>query len=1200
MKKIIKGKWLSPYLPKISLKMKLTTLLLILSLVRIQASTYSQNTKLTLNVNNTSVEQLFNKIESVSEYRFLFESNLIDLDRKVSVNVEKKKIIEILDKVFKGTDITYTINDRQILLFKKKEQANPIVSNTVVKTVVEQDVIQVSGVVKDENNMPMPGLSVVVKGKSNSTSTDIDGHFKLSSVEPNATLLFSYIGYKDQLVAVKNRTVINVSMQVNVSELNEVVVNYGYGKVRKADMTGATSSITSKELSKIPVTSAAEALKGRLPGVNVTSADGEPGASIRIRVRGGTSISQSNDPLFIVDGLIVGNIDNIPVNDIASIDVLKDAAATAIYGAQGSNGVIVVTTKSPVAGRVSVSYNNYFQFSELPKDRKYEVLSPYEFAMANYEYAALQGTTALENFEKFYGKYDDLELYKQKKGTDWQDKIFGGSRLSQFHNLSIGGGNETTKTNLSLSNNKDEGLLTGSGLKRTGINFKLNQQIFKNLKADFTARITNTIVDGAGTSTNAQLKIKDAVQARPINGIADELEIDLSQVNSDDDFTQFILSLVDPSELVKQDWRKRTTNEYVFSAGLTWSVLKDLDVKSTITTSRSYSEQLRFYGPLTGESYNNGGSLPLGERTIAEGQSYRLVNTVNYRKKWNDVKLDVLVGQEISSLTGKSNFLRGEDYRLSITPEELFANMQFGRVDRIAGAEATPFNRKSFFGRFDFQLMDKYIWTLTTRADQSSKFRGSNRLGIFPALAFAWKINKENFLKNVDFVDELKLRISYGQTGNDGISTEATQFLFNGSTLRGPGFGNFDNIYYTPSSTTLYNPDLKWESTATNNIGLDFALFKRRLNGSFDYYKNETRDLLYQVDIPLNTGFEKQFENIGNTSNRGFELALTGVIVDSDKFNFSVNANIGRNDFRIDKLDGKMTELNNIRSNWASTDLKNINDFSLKLGGKIGDFYGFVTDGFYSTDDFDSYDAATRKYILKAGVPNSGALVGNSNIRPGFLKIKDLNNDGVINDADRKVLGNATPDFQGGFGFNVSYKGFDLSTFFDYQVGNEVYNTGKIQYNQFRRVTYGNLLSTMGSDKRFTYVDVDGQYTGTPGGIVTDLGQLAEMNQGKTIWSHNSFGIAQALISDFAIEDGSFLRLNNLTLGYSLPKKLISKVGLSQFRLFATGRNLHIWTKYSGYDPDVNSQSSNPLTPGVDYSSFPKSRSYTFGLNLTF
>ncbi|GGA83270.1 SusC/RagA family TonB-linked outer membrane protein [Flavobacterium palustre] len=1197
MKKIIKGKWLSPYLPKISLKMKLTTLLLILSLVRIQASTYSQNTKLTLNVNNTTVEQLFNKIESVSEYRFLFESSLIDLDRKVSVNVEKKKIVEILDKVFKGTDISYTINDRQILLVKKKE---PTVSlaTTVVKAVDDQGTIQVSGVVMDENNMPMPGLSVAVKGKSISTSTDMDGKFKFNAVDPNGFLVFSYVGYKDQVVEIKNRSVINVTMKIDVNELNEVVVNYGFGKVKKADMTGATATITSKELSKIPVSSAAEALKGRLPGVNVTSADGEPGASIRIRVRGGTSISQNNDPLFIVDGLIVGSIDNIPVNDIASIDVLKDAAATAIYGSQGSNGVIVVTTKNPVAGRVTVSYNNFFQFNQLPKDRKYDVLSPYEFALANYEYAALLGTTQLQNFEKFFGKYDDLELYKQKKPTDWQDELFGGSRLSQSHNLSIGGGNEMTKINLSLTNNNEEGLLTGSAYDRTAINFKLNQEIFKNLKADFTARITNTVIDGAGTSTNAQLNIKDAVQTRPVNGIADELEFDPTQVSSDDDYQQFIQTLISPTELVKQDWRKRTNNQYVFSAGLTWSVFKDLDVKSTLTTSRDYSEQLRFYGPLTGESYNNGGNLPLGERTITESNSYRLVNTINYRKKWDGIKLDVLIGQDISSLKGKFNFLRGEDYRVTITPQELFANMQFGRVDRIDGGENTPFNRKSYFGRFDFQLKERYIWTLTARADQSSKFRGKNNLGIFPALAFAWKINKESFLDKADFIDDLKLRVSYGQTGNDGVSTEASQFLFNGTTLRGPGFGNVDNLYYTPSSSVLYNPNIKWESTATNNIGLDFAFFRNKLSGSFDYYNNETRDLLYQSAIPNNTGFDKQFNNVGSTSNRGFELALSSVVVDSKDFNLSVNANIGRNEFRIDKLDGTSDLF--ARSNWASTDLKNVNDFYLQLGGKVGDFYGFVTDGFYSVDDFDSYNSTTARYVLKDGVPNSGALVGNANIRPGFLKIKDLNNDGVINDDDRKVLGNATPDFQGGFGFNVSYKGFDLSTFFDYQVGNEVYNTGKIQYNQFRRITYGNLLTSMSSDKRFTYVDVDGQYTGTPGGIVTDLGQLAEMNEGKTMWSHSSFGVAQALISDFAIEDGSFLRLNNVTLGYSLPKKIISKVGLSQFRIYATGRNLHIWTKYSGYDPDVNSQTRDPLTPGVDYSSFPKSRSYTFGLNATF
>lgn len=1057
----------------------------------------------------------------------------------------------------------------------------------------------VNGLVTDGGELggPLPGVTVIVKGTSNGTSTDFDGNYSLSNVASNATLIFSYIGYKTQEVAVNNQSTVNITLEVDISQLDEIViVDYGYGKVKKADMTGATASISSRELAAIPISSAAEALSGRLPGVNVTTADGEPGSSIRIRVRGGGSLSQDNSPLFVVDGFIVGGIDDIPVNDIASMDVLKDAAATAVYGARASNGVIVVTTKSPVAGKTTINYNNYFQYNELPQDRKYEVLSPYEFVLANYEYAALQGQSQLDRFEKFYGKYDDLELYKNRAATDWQDELFGGSRVSEYHNLSISGGTEMTKMNLSVSHNADEGLLEGSAYERTAINFKLNQKISDRLNLDISTRITNSIKDGAGTS-GGQLKIKDAIQTRPVNGIADELDIDLNQINSDDDFQQFLLSLVNPRELVKQDWRKRTDNDYVLNAALSWAITDNLTLKSTFTHSKNFQEDLRFYGPLTSESFNNGGSLPLGQRTNRDDHSYRLVNTLNYRKEWVDSKVDFLIGQEVSSSGGKSNFLRAENFRLSITPEEVFANMQFGDVDRIAGGVNTDTNRKSVFGRFDFNLQDKYIWTLTARADQSSRFRGKNNLGIFPALAFAWKLDQENFLQNAEFIDQLKLRITYGETGNDRIPSGSTVNLFEGTTNRGPGFGNVDNIYYEPSSSSLYNPDLKWETTATSNIGLDFTMFSKRLNGSFDYYKNETRDLLYQSNIPNNTGFNTQWANVGSTSNTGVELGLTGYAIDTKDLTMSINFNIGMNNFKIEKLDGT-TEFF-ARSNWASTDLRNINDYYLTVGGKIGDMYGFVTDGYYSTDDFESYDDVSGKYTLKADVPDGSGTVGNINIRPGFLKLKDLNSDGVINDDDRRVIGNALPDFQGGFGLNVRYKGFDLSGFFNYQVGNDVYNTGKIQFNQFRRVTNGNLLTTMSLENRFTYLDVDGTYTGTAGGIVTDLGQLAQLNAGKNIWSHGSHGIAAAVIHDWAIEDGSFLRLNNLTLGYNLPEKLISKVGLSKFRVFATGRNLAIWTKYSGYDPEVNN-SSNPFTPGVDNSSYPRSRSYTLGLNLTF
>ncbi len=1062
-----------------------------------------------------------------------------------------------------------------------------------------QDNISVSGVITDGGELggPLPGVTVLVKGTSNGTSSDFDGNYTLNNVASNATLVFSYVGYKTQELAVNGQTTINVTLQVDVSELDEIViVDYGYGKVNKLDMTGSTASIGSKELSTIPISSAAEALTGRLPGVNVTSADGEPGAEIRIRVRGGTSLSQDNSPLFVVDGFIVGGIDNIPVNDIASIDVLKDAAATAVYGAQASNGVIVVTTKNPVAGKTSISYNNFFQFNELPQDRKYEVLSPYEFALANYEYQALRGETAIEGFERYFGKYDDLELYKQRKPTDWQDELFGGSRLSQYHNLSIGGGTELTKMNLSVSHNKDEGLLTGSGYERTAINFKLNQKISDRLSFDAQARITNSIRDGAGTSSG-QLSIKDAVQTRPVNGIADELDIDLNQVTDNDDFQQFLLGLINPNDLVKQDWRKRTDHDYVFNAALTWKVTDNITAKTSFSRSKGFQEDLRFYGPLTSESFNNGGSLPLGQRTNRDDHNYRWINTLNYKKDWGDSKLDVLIGHEVSSSGGKSNFLRAENFRLSVTPEDLFANMQFGDVDRISGGEFTPSNRKSLFGRFDFNLQDKYIFTLTARADQSSKFAKENALGIFPALAFGWKIDEEDFMDGVDFVDQLKLRVSYGETGNDRIGSGLTQFLFEGTTNRGPGFGNVDNIYYTPESSSLYNPDLIWETTVTSNYGLDFTLFNKRLNGALDYYRNETRDLLYTQAIPSNTGFNDQYANIGSTANEGVELGLTGYIIDNKDFTLSANFNIGHNVLTIEKLDGTQSRF--AQSNWASTDLRNRNDYILELGGKIGNMYGFVTDGFYTVDDFESYDEVTGTYTLKEGIADASGTVGNT-LRPGTLKLKDLNNDGEIDDDnDRRIIGNALPDFQGGFGVNVRWKNFDLSTFFNYQVGNDVYNTGKIQFNQLRRVSNGNLLNTMNLDNRFTYLDIDGSYTGTPGGIVTDLEQLRELNEGKTIWSHASHGVAAAVIHDWAIEDGSFLRLNNVTLGYSLPEKLISKIGLSKFRVFATGRNLAIWTNYSGYDPEVNS-SSNPFTPGLDRSSFPRARSYTFGINATF
>jgi TonB-linked SusC/RagA family outer membrane protein len=1069
----------------------------------------------------------------------------------------------------------------------------------------------VTGTVKSDDGAALPGVSILEKGTTNGALTDAEGNYTIG-IQDNATLVFSFIGMKTQEVPTGTSNEISITMEADMATLEEVtVVDYGYFQVKKSDVTGSVSTLSAKDISRVPVTNVEQVLTGRLPGVRVTTSDGSPDSDVSIRIRGGGSITQSNAPLYIVDGLIVSSIRDIPPTDVESITVLKDAASTAIYGARGSNGVIVITTKKPMAGKTTISYNGFFQSKQLPKDRKYNVLSPYEFVLANYEYAKVRSEADTKTFEKFYGKFDDLELYKQKKATDWQDELFGDPKMSQYHNISISGGTEKTRVSLSLTNNTDEGLMLYSGYKRNVANFKLDHEISKALRFEVSARITNAVTDGAGTSTNnAQISIKEAVQTRPVNGLADEIDIDFGNVNSDDDFQSFMLGLVDPRELAKQDWRKRSRTNFVLNTGITWNVIKNLTLKSLFTSSTEHDETLRFYGPRTSESFNNGGNLPLGTKNYDRGNEFRWLNTLAYRlPNFGLHAIDFVGGYEITSAKGTRDFIRVEDFRLSITPQDMFANLALGRTDAQYARESTPVNRTGIFGRANYTFNDRYLLTATFRVDQSSVFSEKYRVGVFPAIAFAWKVKNEPFMSSVSAVDDLKLRASYGTTGNDDLPATASQFLFVVNTIRGPGWNNVENSYFTPDGTTLYNPELKWETTINRNIGLDFSLFKMRVSGSLDAYFNSTRDLLLDSAIPPNTGFQKQWNNIGETSNKGVELALTAFILDKSDLSISANFNIGVNRSKIVELDG--TDDRFERSNWASTDLNNINDFYFKEGGSIGDIYGYETGGMYTVDDFEEYNEADNKYTLKSGVPGSGGVVGNTNLRPGFLKIKDQKTvdtdgdgkfdagDGIIDANDRKVIGNTLPKFQGGFGFDVRYKNFDLSAFFNYQYGNDVYNASKIQYTQFRRVSNGNLLNDMRSDKRFTYIDVTGEYTGTPGEVVTDLEQLGEMNAGKTMWSPLSHGIAGAVVHSWAIEDGSFVRLNNLSVGYSIPTAVISKIHMTRCRFYVTGSNLHVWTKYSGYDPEVSTRGTG-LTQGVDFSSFPKNRSYTVGVEVSF
>lgn len=1047
-------------------------------------------------------------------------------------------------------------------------------------------------VTKATTTDPLPGVTVAVKGTNNRTTTNDQGVYTITVPNNNATLVFSYVGHKPQEINIGSRSTIDVSLQEDASTLNDVVV-IGYGTAKKKDLTGATSSISGKELEKIPVSSAAEAITGRMPGVQVTTTDGAPGAEIVIRVRGGGSVTQDNSPLYIVDGFPVSSINDIAPADIASIDILKDASSTAIYGARGANGVVIITTKSAKGGKTTISYNGYGQMRTLP--RKLDVLSPYEFVLAQYEYAKIRSQSDVDNFTKYFGVYDDLELYKSQKGTDWQDELFGNPAISQQHNFSITGGTDKTKLSFSIANNKDEGLMVGSGYQRTYLNFKLNHEISNALKLDLNTRFTNTVIDGAGTSGSSSLRLSDAINTRPVNGIADQINIDPNSVGAGDEYDQFLRSMINPIQLAAQDYRKRMDKSLTLNAGASWSILKNLIYRSEFGVDFGFGQNRRYYGPLTSTSRNEGGNLPLGEITNSNSQKYRWANTLTFTYRKGEHDLNLLAGQEVITGKGFSEFNRSKYFAENLAPEKLFANMALGTMDRHTTMEAPGDNLLSFFGRANYQYKGKYLLTLTARADGSSKFAPGNQWGIFPAAAAAWRISQEDFMQNITAISDLKLRLSYGEAGNNRIDNDLWHTTYGISDNRTIGFGNVSNPYYVFANSTLPNPDLKWETTITRNIGLDFGLFNNRLTGSLDAYYNTTKDLLVESDIPSYLGFPKQMRNIGQTSNRGVELALNGSIISKKDFQLSGFFNIGINRSKIDKLDG--VDEKPFNSNWAGTDLKTQDDYRLMVGRTVGLIYGYVTDGYYSTDDFDSYNPATRAYVLKQGVPNVGALMGGISVRPGVLKLKDLNGDGVITaDSDRTIIGSALPKYSGGFGFNANFKGFDFSTFFNYVVGNDVYNTGKIAFNMYYRTTYGNMLSTMNYDNRFKYIDAAGNQ-------VTDLGELAKLNANATIWSPFSMGNASPVIHSWAIEDGSFLRLNNITLGYSLPKNIISKVRMSRLRIYGTVYNALLWTNYSGYDPEVSATRSSSyaaLTPGVDYSAYPKSRTYTLGINVTF
>ena len=1071
-----------------------------------------------------------------------------------------------------------------------KEMARKAFSTMLLSMVCAVAFAQTAtGVVKDKTGEPMIGVNVLVKGTTNGTITDFDGNFTIPDVPGNATLVVSYIGYLTKEVkAGQNLTIV---LEEDNKTLDEVVV-IGYGTVKRRDLTGAVASVTGEKLAANPVANVAQALQGQLPGVSVIAQDGRPGASVSIRVRGGGSITQSNDPLFIVDGVQVSSIDDIPADNIESIDVLKDAASTAIYGARGANGVILVTTKGGSEGKVSVKYNMYYQIKENPN--LLETMNAYDHVYTTWAYATAYGVTDGEGVAEYYGlgsKYgNNLEKYKNVAAHNYINDLMQ-TASTWNHDLSLSGGNDKTKFYASVNYMDDEGIRVQSGFKRWGGNFKLTQKINKKLTADFDLRYTETELYGSGFGNATS-----AYQYKPIDApFGSGLPGDLGNGSNNVEPTNSPLNILDNSDYTKNNYRIRGRG------ALTWNVIKGLTAKTELSLNRNWSETKTWNHALTENDYSN------AKLNKGDGYGVRWATTLNYEVQGlgEDNSLSFLVGNEMLASKSNSSEMYGFDYPHSFDMEDAFGLINNTNSSKNHGKDyfknsiGTPTKTISYFGRANYSYKGKYLLTATFRADGSSKFAPNNRWGYFPAAAAAWRISDEAFLEDArEWLDNLKLRLSYGTSGADNISSSLWKETW---TTKQQTIDGEQVTTYIPGDLKA-NPDLKWETTISRNIGVDFGFWNNRLRGSLDFYFNTTKNILMKVPTDASSGYSYQTMNVGETSNKGIELALGADIVRSKDFNLSVNLTYNYNKNNVEELlEGIQADTN---TGWGSTMRKPAYDYIIREGMPVGTIQGFKAIGFYTVNDFDFKDG---KYYLKAGVPDNKLVNYPNGVNvlapegqlaiPGAVKFADINGDDVVDTGDATVIGECMPKHTGGFTFSGNWKSIDFSAGFTYQIGGNVYNANAMHSLMGNKDTsFGqNRLDFIAETWKYYDVDSSGDLV-----LVTDPAALAKLNE-KTKYA--TFFCEYGLTTSQFVEDASYLRLNTLTVGYTFPKTWMKKVGIQNARVYFTGNNLFCLDGYSGIDPDVNTGSGGSdgfPTPSYDYQSYPKARTYTFGVNLTF
>ncbi len=1073
------------------------------------------------------------------------------------------------------------------------------------------------GQVLDANNETIIGATVVEKGNpKNAAVTDFDGNFTLK-LQNSKKIVISYIGMVAQeLTASENMKVI---LQEDNSTLNEVVV-VGYTSKARKDLTGSVGSVSGAKLAAVPVSSAAEALQGKIAGVQITTTDGQPGADINIRVRGATSVTQSNDPLFIVDGFQVANINDIPPTDIASIDVLKDASLTAIYGAKGGNGVVIVTTKSAQQGKVQVTFNGRLQTSALT--RSMDLMDTRQFVDYQYDRAASSGTRSswAKPFRANFGNPMDIGIYATMPTNDWQDDVLGNHPMSYSANVTVGGGNESTRFNLSLTQSEDVGIILGSGVRRTNVNFKLNTKITKNLDFTFNPKISYRRDEGAGGSNIGSGGLANVLRYQPTAGLRSWGSYE--EMENAADAARF--SLTNPVSDIQTNTQKRHGYTFSNQFALKWNPIEGLVLRSEGNYNISFRDTQRYWGWLTEEGQKaQHQQKPVAALTERTTQSFTWTNTASYDITIKEVhNFSFLLGQEIYHSQYKENKQTAHLFDIGVDAKTALNNMALGEpyAQDTYTMRSTANRTASFFGQATWNLDHKYFLAATFRADGSTKFAPGNQWGYFPSISGAWTINREKFLADAKWIEQLKLRASFGLSGNNNISDDLWRFLYTTNNAGGPGFGeattNGELYYGIPSNYP--NKDIKWETTIARNLALDISLWGGRLSITPEVYWNTTRDLLYSSPIPGVSGYTKQMQNIGKVQNNGWELTVNGDILRGKDYVLSGNFTMGHNKMTIKKLNATDNIIFNHANQWKSSDE---NDYMLQVGGELGLMYGYVYDGVYTWDEFDfpsvdNYLAVSKGKGMLNGILIGGTVTdgyeGNSgngvlassnsgySTLPGKIKLKDLNGDGQINEQDKTVIGRTTPKWQGGFGISGQWKDFDFAANFVYMLDFDVYNATAyaLSSSSNNQYTFWNAYAKFADGNRWRYTDpATGECLYKAYYLDGQPGVYQALNTPTpSLWNPADI-VNNAMISYF-VEDGSFIRCSDVTIGYTLPKEICKKIYLSKVRAYVSASNLFILTKYSGYDPEVDVQSG--LTPSMDFNRYPRARSFSVGVNVTF